>query len=124
MRKKWIFAFIAVLFACSNSVTGPTDEDIEALNIKVDNLTEKKPLFIKHVYSGLGDPFDVVKIDLPFDFEQHDYQITWWIKRNDDNWYSQGGEWFFVKDNRTIFSQCKNCATEWKCIIIDYGKSS
>ena len=81
--------------------------------------------FVKYVYSGDGDPWnDNIRIDIPFDFETSDCEITWWIKNiSDGSWGNAGSGWFKVKNNQTYFVQCGDCAKKWKCIIINYSET-
>ena len=101
----------------------PTNTNIAQLNSRLDSLINVVPT--RYIYEGDGNPWDdKVRIDIPFDFETNDSKITWWIKDKDGNWIDTGSGWFVVKDNQTYFTQCGgDCATKWKCIIINYGET-
>jgi hypothetical protein len=101
----------------------PTNTNIAQLNSRLDSLINVVPT--RYVYEGDGDPWDdEVRIDIPFDFETNDSKITWWIKdKIDGDWSDTGSGWFVVIDNQTYFTQCGDCATKWKCIIINYGET-
>jgi len=101
----------------------PSDKNFTALTGRLDSLITVVPT--RYIYTGDGDPWDdKVRIDIPFDFETNNSQITWWIKnKRDGNWESAGSGWFNVKDNQTYFTHCGDCAEKWKCIIINYGET-
>ena len=99
----------------------PTNTNIAQLNSQLDSLINVVPT--RYIYEGDGNPWDdEVRIDIPFDFETNDSKITWWVKHKDGDWSDTGH--FVVIDNQTYFDQCGgDCATKWKCIIINYGET-
>ena len=124
------FLFALINTGCEDAKAESKDYDVEIVELQqqitqlssqLDSLINVVPT--RYIYEGDGNPWDdKVRIDIPFDFEMNDSKITWWIKDKYGNWNDTGS--FVVKDNQTYFTQCGgDCATKWKCIIINYGET-